>query len=176
MRKLGVVVFLSMLGVAAHAFAEAREAQNTKATPPPSTEARVNPGARALDPEIAAQHRRIQSLLPPETKQKIARMVPEFQQQTRKLKPGTDLRALATVDVRKQFPKVPPRQIDVLVFTLLNETYAALPPSSSGDMSTQQQMELQQAMQQKSQFEEVFSNMLKSISDTNDAIVQNIKP
>ena len=176
MRKLGLVFPVSILAVAAHLLPQALHAQTAKAAAPASAEARTNPAARELDPAIAAQHRRIQSLLPPETKRKIARMVPEFQQQTRKLKPGTDLRALATADVRKQFPKVPPRQIDVLVFTLLNEAYAALPPSSSGDMSTQQQMELQQAMQQKSQFEEVFSNRLKSISDTNDAIVQNIKP
>src|SRR5271156_5638961 len=121
MRKLGVVVLLSMLGVAAHILPAALHAQTAKTAAPESTAAHVNRGARALDPAIAAQHRRIQSLLPSETKQKIARMVPEFQQQTRKHRAGTDLRALATAEVRKQFPKLSPRQTDVLVFTLLNE-------------------------------------------------------
>jgi len=98
MRKLGVVVLLSMLGVAAHILPAALHAQTAKTAAPESTAAHVNRGARALDPAIAAQHRRIQSLLPSETKQKIARMVPEFQQQTRKHRAGTDLRALATAE------------------------------------------------------------------------------
>ncbi len=46
---------------------------------------------------------------------------------------------------------------------------------SMSDMSTMDQMNLQQLMEQKSQFEEVFSNMLKSFQDTASGLLANVK-
>ncbi len=176
MSKLGVVVLLWMVGAAVFTSTGAWQGETIKTAAAASTEMRANPGVRTLDPAIVAQHRRIQSLLAPETKGKIGAVVPEFRQQTRKLKPGADLRALATTEIRKQFPNLTPRQTDVLAFALLNETYASLQASApTSDISTEQQMQLQQLMEKRSQFEAVISNMLKSMSDTSDAIIQNIK-
>jgi len=176
MNRLRVFLLFAMAAAGVSAWANVSPEQGAKSAAPASPEMQANAGTRTLDPAIAAQHRRIQSLLAPEAKEKIGRAVPEFREQTRKLKPGTDLRALATAQIRKQFPNLTPRQTDVLAFTLLNETYASLQAAeSAGDMSTEQQMQLQQVMEQKSQFETALSNMMKSMSDTSDSIIQNIK-
>ena len=134
---------------------------------------REGAGTRTLDPAVAALHTRIRSLLPAETNDKIRRAVPAFREQTRTPKPGTDLRALATAQVRKQFPNLTPRQTEALAFALLNATCAILPPA--GDLSTEQQVPSQQSMEQKSQFETALSSMMKSVSETSDSIIQNIQ-
>ena len=44
-----------------------------------------------------------------------------------------------------------------------------------GDLSTQDQIVLQEAMQQKDQFEETFSNLLKATQDTTNSVIGNMK-
>jgi hypothetical protein len=134
----------------------------------------ANPAALQLKPEISSQHQRIQNLLPVQTKQKLARMVPAFEQQVRVRKQGTDLRALAAAEVRKEFPHLSSQQTDVLTFVLLHDAYDNS-KDPLGDLSTMDQLQLQRAMEQKSQFESMFSNIMKSVSDTSDSIIQNIK-
>jgi hypothetical protein len=134
----------------------------------------VKSSAIQLNPEISLQHQRIQNHLPAQTKQKLARMVPDFDRQVRASKKGTDLRELATAEVRKQFPHLTPQQTNVLAFNLLKDAYDNS-QNSLGDMSAMDQMQLQMAMDKKSQFESMLSNMLKSISDTSDSVIQNIK-
>ena len=100
-------------------------------------------------------------------------MVPDFDRQVRASKRGTDFRALALAEVRKQFPHLSPQQTDVLAFTLLKDVYDNS-QNSLGDMSKMNQLQLQMAMDKKSQFESMLSNMLNSMSDTSDSVIQNI--
>jgi hypothetical protein len=47
--------------------------------------------------------------------------------------------------------------------------------SDLSDMSTALQLQMQMEMQKKSQFEQIFSNILKTTSDTSSEIVKNLK-
>jgi hypothetical protein len=47
--------------------------------------------------------------------------------------------------------------------------------SALGDLSSQQQLVLQEAMSQKDTFEQMFSNMLKSFSGAASGIIANVK-
>jgi hypothetical protein len=109
MKKAGLafLVAISSLAVAPAVFSQAT-AQSAK----PSAQERarpVNPAALQLKPEIAAQHQRIQLLLPAQTKQKLARMVPDFERQVRSSGKGTDVRELASAEIRRQFPNLTPQ-------------------------------------------------------------------
>jgi hypothetical protein len=46
---------------------------------------------------------------------------------------------------------------------------------SMNDMSTTMQMQLQMAMQQRNQVEQTLSNMMKSLEDSQNSIIQNLK-
>lgn len=89
---LAAFVAISSLAIAPAAFPQTA-AQSAK----PSAQERtttVNPAALQLKPEITAQHQRIQILLPAQTRQKLGRMVPDFERQIRASKKGADLREL----------------------------------------------------------------------------------
>jgi hypothetical protein len=179
MRKLGILT-LSFLAttavrpaVAAPTIAQQAESQAAKPAAP-SADARVAPEAPKLSDEILAQHQKFQRLLSAPVKHEIDRLVPGFQKQVAHAKPGTDLRALAVETIRKMFPNASPKQFAPLVFELIAESLGASKGSMS-DMSTQNQMDLQMSMEQKSQLEETLSNVLKTIQDTQDSIIQNIK-
>jgi hypothetical protein len=87
-----------------------------------------------------------------------------------------------TPHLRLAYPILPPvKELPKNLPTLSQSNLQALleqlqeEQNALADMSTQDQMMLQQAMQQASQFEEMLSNMLKSMSDTDSAIINNIK-
>jgi hypothetical protein len=171
---LAFLVVLLSQPIVTVTFSQAASQNSRPAISSKSSPAAVNPAALQLKPEISSQHQRIQNLLPAQTKQKLARMVPAFEQQIRAHKQGTDLRALAAAEVRKQFPRLSAQQTDVLAFTLLKDAYDNSKGSLT-DISTTDQLQLQMAMDQKSQFESMLSNMLKSMADTSDSVIQNIK-
>jgi hypothetical protein len=132
------------------------------------------PEARKLAPEIVAQHQKFQRLLPSDVKREIDHITPYFQKEVAHAKPGADLRALATAPIRKEFPHANPKQIAALVFELIAQSLGA-PKDSMSDMSTQQQMQIQMTMDQRSQLEDILSNVLKTFEDTSDSVIQNIK-
>jgi len=169
---LALVVVACSMAIVPAAFPQVA-AQSAKPSAP-ARAAAINPAALQLKPEIAAQHQRHQNLLPAQTKQKLVRMVPDFDRQVRASKKGTDLRGLASTEIGKQFPRLAPQQTNVLAFALLKDAYDNS-QNPLGDISTMDQLQLQVAMDKKSQFESMLSNMLKSISDTSDSIIQNIK-
>lgn len=179
-RKLGILILSALAAPAflpAHAATPnlARQTESQSAKPAaPASETRVASEPRKLSPEVIAQHQKLQRLLPAETKLRIDRLVPDFRKQVLHAKPGTDLRALAVAPIRREFPKASPQQTAALVFELIAVSLHAS-NNSMGDMSSQDQMNLQQLMEQKSQFEEIFSNLMKTFQDTQDSIIQNIK-
>jgi hypothetical protein len=179
-RKLGILILSSLAAAASHPAPAAtpnlaRQAESQSAKPAaPAKEMRVAPEPRKLSPEVIAQHQKLQRLLPAETKLRIDRLVPDFKKQVLHAKPGTDLRALAVAPIRREFTKASPQQTAALVFELIAVSLNASNNPVS-DMSTQDQMNLQQLMEQKSQFEEIFSNLMKTFQDTQDSIIQNIK-
>lgn len=128
------------------------------------------PALRPLPPAVVAQHDRVQRLLPPSTKQRVEQLVPEFRAEIMKLPAHADLQKLAESKLRTRFQKVSPAEARVLTFALLKQTADSL-----SDVSQINQMELQMTMDRKSQLEAALSNMLKSIEDTQDAVVQNMK-
>lgn len=128
------------------------------------------PALRPLSPAIVAQHERVQRLLPKSSKQRVEKLASEFRNEIRKLPPRADFQKLAESKVRSKFPKVSPAGAQVLTFTLLEQAADSL-----SDMSQSNQMELQLMMDRRSKLEAALSNMLKSIEDTQDAIVQNLK-
>ena len=87
-----------------------------------------------------------------------------------KLPARADFLKLGESKVRSKFPKASPAEARVLAFALLKQTADSLP-----DMSQANQLQLQMTMDRKSQLEATLSNMLKSIEDTQDAVVQNMK-
>lgn len=54
-------------------------------------------------------------------------------------------------------------------------TLSAGQPSQPGDMSTQQQMLLQNAMDRRSKLMEAISDIMKKVSSTSDSVVKNLK-
>jgi hypothetical protein len=128
------------------------------------------PARHPLPPAVVAQHERLQRLLPPSAKQRVEQLVPDYRGEIMKLPAHADLQKLAESKVRTKFPKVSPSEARVLTFALLKQTADSL-----SDMSQSNQLELQMAMDRKSQLEAALSNMLKSIEDTQDAVVQNLK-
>lgn len=125
---------------------------------------------RPVSSAVTAQHDRIQRLLPPAIKQRIDMLVPAFRDETAKLPPQTDFRKLAEADVRKNFPHVSPQQTDVIVFALLKQT-----ADSMSDMNEMTSMRLQMAMDRRSKLIETLSNIMKSIDETNDSVISNMK-
>jgi hypothetical protein len=181
MHKFSALIFSIVLTAAAggaavrgQTQAQAAKPAGVAANPRTAAPMRMKPSSIELHRQIASQHEKFQRLLPAETKRRIDLLVPEFEKETRRSKPGTNFRALAETQVRRTFQKLSPQQADVLTFELLKGTFDQM-QDSSGDMSQMDQLTLQQAMDKKSQFESIFSNLLKSFSDTQDSIVQNIK-
>ena len=89
-----------------------------------------------------------------------------------------------------------PRDIDTLVFLVLMQAAndnqqdlkqlmaqsksqrpanAAAPSNTMSDMSQEQQLKLQQAMERQSQAEQTISNIMKSMNDTANGILSNLK-
>lgn len=125
---------------------------------------------RPLPPVVVAQHDRIQRFLPPATKVKIAGMVPPFRDEVVKLPPTTDFQRLAEADVRKQFPRLTSAQSDVLVFSLMKQTF-----DSMSEIVETESLRIQMAMDRLSKFMTTLSNLEKKVSDTDQTVVQNIK-
>jgi hypothetical protein len=125
---------------------------------------------RPIPSAVTAQHDRIQRLLPPAIKQRIDMLLPAFRDEIAKLPPRTDFRKLAEADVRRNFPHASPQQTDVLVFTLLKQTADGM-----SDVSEMTSMRLQMAMDRRSKFIETLSNVMKSVDETNDSVISNLK-
>jgi hypothetical protein len=125
---------------------------------------------RPMPSAVAAQHARIQRLLPLATKHKIELLVPVFREEAMSLPSQTDFEKLAASDVHKNFPHVSAQQADVLVFTLLEQT-----ADSMSDTSEVSQLQLQMTMDRRSKLIETLSNIMKTIAETSDSIVQNLK-
>jgi hypothetical protein len=125
---------------------------------------------RPMPSAVAAQHDRVQRLLPPATKQKVEGLVPAFREEVKKLPPQADFEQLASSRIRKAFPRLSVQQSNVLVFALLKQT-----AESMSDTSEMSQLQLQMTMDRRSKLIEALSNMLKTIEDTSDSIVQNLK-
>ncbi len=128
-------------------------------------------------PAVVAQQNRIQRLIGPETKQTIAQLVPSFERRAMQLPPTTDLYKLAGSEVRNRFPNLRQELADVLVFHLLGEVVRDMNTQSASlsQMSEMDSLRLQMMMDRRSKFITTLSNIMKKISATQDAVVQNLK-
>jgi hypothetical protein len=85
-------------------------------------------------------------------------------------------------DLRRAFPNVQPGiQSDAVTLLVLMEKVrieqsAIVKLHSMGRLDADQQAQLQQAQTQHDQAEAMISNVLKSLDETADAVVKNIKP
>lgn len=158
-----VLAFLAAAAVAATP-AQQTDSQATRATP----------AARRLSPEIVAQHQRLQRLLPSETRAEITRLTPLFQKEVIHAKAGTDLRNLASLPIRREYPRATPQQAASLIFEVIAQSLGA-PKDSSTDVSKQGLLTLQMTMDERSKLEEILDNLLKILQDTSDSAIQNIQ-
>lgn len=127
-----------------------------------------------LSPEIVTEHQKLQRLLPAETKAEITRLTPIFQKDVIHAKPDADLRNLASLPIRKEYPKATPQQAASLIFELIAQSLGA-PKGASTDVSKEQLLTLQLTTDERSKLEDILSNLLKILRDTSDSTIQNIK-
>jgi hypothetical protein len=158
-----------ILSFLATAIVPAFPAQQTEPQASQSTTA-----SEKLSPEIITEHQKLQRLLPAETKAEITRLTPIFQKDVIHAKPGTDLRNLASLPIRKEYPKATPHQAASLIFELIAQSLGA-PRDSSTDVSKEQLLTLQLTMDERAKLEDILSNLLKILRDTSDSTIQNIK-
>ena len=129
-------------------------------------------GERKLPPEIASQHDRIQRLLAPFAKGTVKSQVPEYLKKVKFAQSDSDFRQIAFSLMRHEFPRATRPQLEALSFELMAESCES---SSTGDMSTKMQMELQISQENYDKTMQAISNLMKSISATSDSVVSNIK-
>ena len=97
-----------------------------------------------------------------------------------------DLYRIAEEEVRKQFGRLTSQESDILVFYILAASLERIKAEkrkdsvsekkdSLSEMSTMDQLVLQQSMEKKGQFESIFSNMLKTFQQTAAGVIGNLK-
>lgn len=88
--------------------------------------------------------------------------------------PNADPAAIVATQLRSSIPNATPAQMSLLQLVAIQEALQSQ-LDSMNEMSEMTSLRLQMAMDRRSKFVEALSNMMKSISDTQDSIVQNLK-
>jgi hypothetical protein len=157
-----------------------------------------------LAPAIVTQHERIQRLIGPKTKQRISQIAPAFSARVRHLPPTADFYRLAVAEVRGGFQglgNLSNEDIEALVFVVMmqatKDEQSDLKNIMDGvkkanqqkqgqradrnqkdamsDLSDEDSLRMQLAMDRQSKFMETLSNIEKKMAQTQDSVVQNLK-
>jgi hypothetical protein len=194
-KVLFVLVVLCPLALCAQARPE-NNAQSVRVEPMVSHGRKIE--VLELSPAVVAQHERVQRLIGPKTKQKISEIAHAFSARARQLPPTTDFYGLATADVRSGFQgtNLSGGDIDALVEIVMaqcatdsqsdlknqmsamqkmNQQKQAARAGAENEMSEEESLRLQMAMDRQSKFMEALSNIEKKLAQTQDSIIQNLK-
>jgi hypothetical protein len=147
--------------------------------------------------DAGIQFGRISGLIPFTVKRKALQAAPLFLWRARSLQHSRGLYEAGVHAIRTRFPTSPARHVDVLVYYLLARvaiTHSELlhPANladdlsevsrnlsenldSMNDLGQMTSSRLQMAMDRQSKFVEALSNLMKTISQTEDSVVQNLK-
>jgi hypothetical protein len=152
-----------------------------------------------LSPAVVAQHERVQRLIGPKAKQKISEIAPAFSARARQLPTNTDFYGLAVAEVRRSFPasaNLSGEDIEALVQMIMmqcaqdsqsdlknmmnnmkktNQQKNAERSKNMSDISDEQSLRLQMAMDRQSKFMEALSNIEKKLEQTQDSVIKNLK-
>ncbi len=132
-----------------------------------------------LDPSMKSQHARINQNLIPQTKNKLNRLAKSLYTDMKRMK-FAEFHQVALNKVRKNFPYVSQKELDVVMFYSLNEIDKNLRQEikelqGMSDMSQLDMLKLQDAMNKQAQLMQMMSNLMKMMHDTQMAIIRNIK-
>lgn len=157
-----------------------------------------------LTPAVVTQHQRIQRLVGPKTKQRVSQIAPPFSARVRQLPPTADFHALAVAEVRGSFQglgDLPNEDIEAIAFLVMmqatqdaqsdlknimdgvkkanqqkqSQRAAGKQKDAVSEMSDEESLRLQMAMDRQSKFLATLSNVEKKMVQTQDSIVQNLK-
>jgi len=158
---------------------------------------------RPLPDEAVRQNTRLAANLSPSAKNKIQAAATQLAATTKQQPAMTaaQLQSRARASVAQAFPNLRGMDIDAVVFLVmmqctqdqqseLQQTMSTMQQNTAGkqavrsaqnstaqlsDMSTMQQMRLQMIMDRRSKFLDALSNVMKSASDTQSAVIANLK-
>jgi hypothetical protein len=196
-----VLVLLCPFTLWAQAKPEA-QTQSLKVQPVASSARKIE--ELELTPAIVTQHERIQRLIGPKTKQRISQIAPAFSARVRQLPPTADFHALAVAQVRSGFQglgNLSNEDVEALAFLVMmqatkdaqselknimdgvkkanrqkqGQRAARNQKDAMSDMSEEESLRLQMAMDRQSKFIQTLSNVEKKMAQTQDSIVQNLK-
>lgn len=161
-------------------------------------------GEFELTPAVVTQHERIQGLMGPKTKQRISQIAPAFSARVRQLPPTSDFHALAVAEVRGGFQglgNLSNEDVEAIAFLVMmqatqdahsdlknimdgvkkanqqkqSQRAARNQKDAVSEMSEEESLRLQMAMDRQSKFMETLSNVEKKMAQTQDSIVHNLK-
>ncbi len=151
---------------------------------------RLRPGSIKRDFElertVSERYRKLMTLLHREAKRKLSIASRELRKEMVKSLEPTDPLKIARTQVNKQFVGLSAAQSDLLIFFVMADL-ARLGSKLVGgkeeserlddlpEMDETEKIRLQILMDKSSKLMITMSNMLKKISDTSDAIIQNMK-
>ena len=201
--KMTIFVLALLCPVALSAQAKPEgQTQASRMQPAASSARRIE--VLELSPAVATQHERIQRLVGPKTKQRIAEIAPAFSARVRQLPPTADFHALAVAEVRSSFQasgNLSNEDIETLAFLVMTQAAkdsqsdlknimdgvkktnqqkqaqrnAQNQKDSLSEMSEEESLRLQMAMDRQSKLMEAVSNIEKKMAETQDSTVKNLK-
>jgi hypothetical protein len=143
-------------------------------------------GDPKLEKAVSDGYRKLTALLSPSAKKKATLASLAIGKRGIKSSDSFDLYGLAKDEVDKQFGRLTKQESDILVLYILAASLERIKAEkqkdsvsekkdSLGEMSTMDQLVLQQSMEKKGQFESIFSNMLKTFQQTAAGVIANLK-
>jgi hypothetical protein len=131
-----------------------------------------------IERRAADRYREILDKLEPSARQKLKRASQSFAGRMGECPDAEDPAVLARQEVERAFDQPSEAQADLLTLGVL--AGVSVDASSGrldrlGDMGELEQLRLQMAMDRRSKFISTLSNLMKKLSDTSAAIVQNMK-
>jgi hypothetical protein len=137
----------------------------------------------ALEQAASSRNYRLTALLQPEAKAKLDLATRSLLAHLASDSENADPYAIAQQEVRSKFPQLSSEQSNLLSFYVLAEVARILsnPEELKGkldgmnEMSEMTSLRLQMMMDRRSKFISTLSNIMKKISTTQEALVQNLK-
>jgi hypothetical protein len=133
--------------------------------------------------DILDEYRRVIRLLDRRVKQRLRHLASDYHEQIRAFEDTEDLYRIALTAVGSAFSVRLKQEAEILAFALIAMEAAAdgmhrVPAARAGTMSEASDLlslELQMQMQRRSHCLSTLASILGKVSDTQDAIIQNIK-
>ncbi|MCP4176307.1 MAG: hypothetical protein GY756_00905 [bacterium] len=127
--------------------------------------------------------KKIQAFLQPRTKAKLNLIIRELHNHLISGSKNTDFYAIARQEINQKFPKISKNQSTLLCFYVLGKVELMLAHydnrnkklNNMNEMSEMNSLKLQMVMEKKSKLLSTLNSIMKQISNTQDALVKNIK-